>query len=35
VFYIAASCIFTTSFYYRFYLRSTHLIISVVDLYLC
>ena len=35
VFYIAASYIFTASFYRRFYLRSTHLIISIVDLYLC
>jgi hypothetical protein len=35
VFYIAISYIFATSFYYYFYLRSTYLIISVVDLYLC
>ena len=35
VFYIAASCIFATSFYRRFYLRSAHLIISIVDLHLC
>jgi hypothetical protein len=34
VFYIAAYYIFTTSFYYRFCLRSTYLIISIVDLYL-
>ena len=35
VFHVAASCTFTTSFHYRFYLRSAHLVISVVDLYLC
>ena len=34
VFYIVIFYIFTTSFYYRFYLRSTYLIISIVDLYL-
>ena len=34
VFYIAISYTFTTFFYYCFYLRSTHLAISVVDLYL-
>ena len=35
VFYVAASYAFTASFYYCFYLRSTHLVISVVDFYLC
>ena len=34
VFYVAASYIFATSFYYRFHLRSTYLAISIVDLYL-
>ena len=34
VFFIAASYIFATSFYYRFYLRSAYLIINVVDFYL-
>ena len=34
VFYMAMSCIFAASFYRRFYLRSTYLIISIVDLYL-
>ena len=34
VFYMAVSCVFTTSFYYYFYLRSAHLVISIVDLYL-
>jgi hypothetical protein len=34
VFYIATSCIFAASFHYRFHLRSTHLTISIVDLYL-
>ena len=34
VFYIAASYIFTTSFYYCFHLRSIYLIISIVDLHL-
>ena len=34
VFYIAASCVFTASFYYYFHLRSAHLVISIVDLYL-
>jgi len=34
VFYIVASYIFTTSFYYRFYLRYAYLIISIVNLYL-
>ena len=34
VFYIAVSCAFTASFYCHFYLRSAHLAISVVDLYL-
>ena len=35
VFYIAVSCVFTACFYYCFYLRSAHLAISIVDLYLC
>ena len=35
VFYMAASCVFAASFHRRFYLRSAHLAISVVDLYLC
>ena len=34
VFYMAISCAFTASFYYYFYLRSAHLIINIVDLYL-
>ena len=34
VFYIVASYILTTSFYYYFYLKSAYLIISIVDLYL-
>ena len=34
VFHIAASCAFAASFYCRFHLRSAHLAISVVDLYL-
>ena len=34
VFYVAASCAFTAFFHYYFYLRSAHLAISVVDLYL-
>ena len=35
VFYVAASCAFVASFHCRFYLRSAHLVISVVDLHLC
>ena len=35
VFYMAVSCAFTASFHCCFYLRSTHLAISVVDLHLC
>ena len=35
VFYVAASCVFAAFFYRHFYLRSTYLIISIVDLYLC
>ena len=35
VFYVAASCAFTASFYCCFYLRSAYFVISVVDLYLC
>ena len=35
VFYIAASCVFTAFFHYCFYLRSAHLIISIVDFHLC
>ena len=35
VFYMAASCVFTASFYCCFYLRSAYLAISIVDLYLC
>ena len=35
VFHVAASCVFTAFFYCRFYLRSAHLAISIVDLYLC
>ena len=34
VFYIAMFCVFAASFHCCFYLRSAHLIISVVDLYL-
>ena len=34
VFYVAMSCVFTAFFYYYFYLRSAHLIISIIDLYL-
>ena len=34
VFHMAAFCAFATSFYCCFYLRSTYLVISVVDLYL-
>ena len=34
VFYIAASCTFTASFYRRFYLRSAYFVISIIDLYL-
>ena len=34
VFHIAASCVFTAFFYHCFYLRSAHLAISIVDLYL-
>ena len=34
VFYMAASCAFTTSFYCCFYLRSAYLVISIVDFYL-
>ena len=35
VFHIAIACIFATSFYLYFYLRSAHLAISIVDLHLC
>ena len=35
VFYVAASYIFATLFYRRFYLRSAYLAISMVDLHLC
>ena len=35
VFYMAASYAFTISFYCYFYLRSAHLVISIVDLHLC
>ena len=35
VFYMAASCAFTASFHRCFYLRSAHLVISIVDFYLC
>ena len=35
VFYVAASYAFAASFHCYFYLRSAHLAISVVDLYLC
>ena len=34
VFYMAASCVFTASFYRRFHLRSAHLAISIVNLHL-
>ena len=34
VFHIATSYIFAASFYYRFYLRSAYLVISIIDLYL-
>ena len=34
VFYIAVSCIFAAFFHYCFYLRSAHLVINIVDLYL-
>ena len=34
VFHMAASYVFAASFYRRFYLRSAHLIISIVDLHL-
>ena len=34
VFYVAASCVFAAFFHHYFYLRSAHLAISVVDLYL-
>ena len=34
VFYIAAFCAFTASFYCYFYSRSAHLAISIVDFYL-
>jgi len=34
VFYIAIFYIFTTSFYYCFYLRSTYFIINIINLYL-
>ena len=34
VFYIVVSYVFTTSFYCRFYLRSAHLVISVINFYL-
>ena len=34
VFYVAASCAFAAFFYCRFYLRSAHLVISIVDFYL-
>ena len=35
VFHIAVSCVFAAYFYCYFYSRSAHLVISVVDLYLC
>ena len=35
VFYVAASCAFAAFFYRRFYLRSAHLAINIVDLHLC
>ena len=34
VFHVAASCVFAAFFHHYFYLRSAHLAISVVDLYL-
>ena len=34
VFYVAMSYAFVAFFYYYFYLRSAHLAISIVDLYL-
>ena len=34
VFYVATSYIFAASFYRRFYLRSAHLAISIVNLHL-
>ena len=34
VFYIAASCAFAAFFHHHFYLRSAHLVISIIDLYL-
>ena len=34
VFYIAVFCVFTTSFYCYFYLRSARFAINIVDLYL-
>ena len=35
VFHVATFYVFAASFYYYFYLRSAHLVISIVDLYLC
>ena len=35
VFYMAASYTFAASFHCYFYLRSAHLVISIVDLHLC
>ena len=35
VFHMATSYVFAASFHRRFYLRSAHLAISIVDLYLC
>ena len=35
IFYVAVSYAFATSFYCHFYLRSAHLVISIVDLHLC
>ena len=34
VFYIATSCIFTTSFYYYFYLKSAYLINNIINFHL-
>ena len=34
VFHVAVSCAFAAFFYYCFYLRSAHLAINIVDLYL-
>ena len=34
VFYVAMSCVIAAFFYCRFYLRSAHLVISIVDFYL-